>query len=97
MSAPREKRSAAVERAVAVPRPSTGPKIGAMLFAIVGPHQHKAVVSGRVFRCVREAAIVNDVLSIRWSAFAGEALLKSDCRTLNEAKRLCRAAGKGVD
>ena len=62
-----------------------------MLFKIVGPHRHRAVLGNREFWCERETTVSEGRLSIRWSAFDGKSLLQRDCRTLNDAKKLCRA------
>ncbi len=36
--------------------------------------------------------MVDQRLEVTWSAYHGEQLLKDDCRTLNEAKNVCRKA-----
>jgi hypothetical protein len=72
-------------------RLSTNTRHGAMLFKIVGPHRHRAVLGSREFWCERETTTADGRLSIRWSAFDGKILLQRDCRTLNDAKKLCRA------
>ena len=63
-----------------------------MKFRIVGPHIHQAVVGGRTFSCVRKALMTEAGLLVSWSASKDKAVLKNGCRTLNEAKNLCRAA-----
>lgn len=70
---------------------STNTRHGAMLFKIVGLHRHRAVFGNREFWCERETTTGDGRLSIRWSAFDGKILLQRDCRTLNDAKKLCRA------
>lgn len=70
---------------------STNTRHGAMLFKMVGPHRHRAMLGNRVFWCERETTMGDGRLSIRWSAFDGKILLQRDCRTLNDAKKLCRA------
>ncbi len=74
--------------AAAAPRP----RKATMLFRIVGEHEHQSVVDGHTFRCTRQSTMTETGRFLRWSAFRDGALLKSDCRTLNEAKQLCRAA-----
>ncbi len=61
-----------------------------MLFRIVAPHTHRAVVGANTFTCSRIATLADDKVSITWAAHRGDVLLKGDCRTLNEAKTLCR-------
>ena len=63
-----------------------------MMFRIVGDHTHRAVVGGVMFVCVRSAKETDDGVVISWAAYREKALLKGDCRTLNEAKALCRGA-----
>ena len=63
-----------------------------MHFRIVGSHRHEAVVNGETFACIRESTLQDDVMIIRWSVVRNGVVLKADCRTLNEAKILCRAA-----
>ena len=65
---------------------------GVMNFRIMGPHQHRAMWGDRVFWCERETTTTEGRLTSRWSAFEGKILLQRDCPTLNDAKRLCRAA-----
>jgi len=77
------------------PLPSNATTTSAMLFRIVGPHQHRAVLGDRVFRCERETTKTDERLTIRWSAFEGQTLLAADCRTLNAAKQVCRLAAGG--
>jgi hypothetical protein len=61
-----------------------------MQFRIVGAHQHRAVVGPSTFLCVgRHSANATNVVML-WIACRTEAVLKDDCRTLNEAKNLCR-------
>lgn len=45
-----------------------------------------------MFVCVRSAKETDDGVVISWAAYREKALLKGDCRTLNEAKALCRGA-----
>jgi hypothetical protein len=71
------------------PRPAPG---ATMPFRIVGHHQHRAVVDGHTYCCIRETTATDAGLLNRWSAYRDNTLLKGDCRTLNEAKQLCRAA-----
>jgi hypothetical protein len=61
-----------------------------MQFRIVGPHQHKAVVGDSTFLCVRRDKAQATGVAVLWLASRNEAVLKDDCRTLNEAKNLCR-------
>ncbi|HVS53583.1 MAG TPA: hypothetical protein VHD62_14605 [Opitutaceae bacterium] len=68
-----------------------------MLFKIVAPHRHRAALGERIFWCERHATVTESGLSIRWSALEGKILLKGDCRTLNEAKNLCRGAAGLAD
>jgi hypothetical protein len=63
-----------------------------MQFRIVGPHQHRAVVGSSTFVCIRRDSTTDGRLVITWVACRNDAVLKDDCRTLNEAKNLCRAA-----
>ncbi len=63
-----------------------------MQFRIVGHHQHQAIVEGVKFTCVRTATATDAGLSVRWAAYRNEVILKPDCRTLNEAKNVCRSA-----
>jgi hypothetical protein len=63
-----------------------------MQFRIVAPHTHYARVRCGAFTCVRTAVLGEAGLQITWAAYRGESLLKQDCRTLNEAKNLCRLA-----
>jgi hypothetical protein len=65
-----------------------------MLFRIVAPHEHRAIVGHRIFWCTRQAVTTEAGLATSWSAFEGKILLAADCRTLNEAKNRCRAAAK---
>jgi hypothetical protein len=88
-------RSPATERPrVAKPLARPGSATGEvpLLFRIVGPHLHRAAAGGHVFTCAREATATEAGLSIRWLVFQNETLLKNDCRTLNDAKKLCRIA-----
>ena len=67
-----------------------------MQFRIVGAHEHRAVVGPNTFVCLRREVATDARLVISWSASRNEAVLKDDCRTLNEAKNLCRQAlGEG--
>ena len=63
-----------------------------MQFRIVGQHVHRAVVGGSTYSCTRQDTKTDGGLSIAWTAMKDNAVLKSDCRTLNEAKNVCRAA-----
>jgi len=63
-----------------------------MPFRIVGPDRHQSVAGGRTFTCVRECTTSDAGIAIRWAAFNDDLLLKADCRTLNEAKNICRSA-----
>jgi hypothetical protein len=67
-----------------------------MLFRIVAPHTHRAVLSAGTFTCVRIATPTDEGLSIAWEVYRGDTLLKGDCRTLNEAKKLCRSVSSGL-
>jgi hypothetical protein len=61
-----------------------------MLFRIVGAHRHRAIMNGHTFWCERATTKTDTGLLVRWSALQGNLILKADCRTLNEAKNLCR-------
>jgi hypothetical protein len=63
-----------------------------MQFRIVGAHQHRAVVGSNTFVCIRRNATTEAGPVILWVASRNDAVLKDDCRTLNEAKNLCRRA-----
>ncbi len=63
-----------------------------MLFRIVGPHHHQAVTGGHTFSCIRSDTTSDAGLVIRWAVSRNGVQLKADCRTLNEAKGLCRAS-----
>jgi hypothetical protein len=63
-----------------------------MHFRIIGAHQHRAVVGPDTFVCVRRDAATDAGPVICWIASRNDAVLKGDCRTLNEAKKLCRQA-----
>jgi hypothetical protein len=63
-----------------------------MQFKIVGNNQHQAVHGGSAFTCILETTRTETGHLNRWSAFKNDRLLKTDCRTLNEAKKVCRAA-----
>ena len=63
-----------------------------MQFRIVGVHIHQAVVQGCTFTCMRQHTTTDSVVTVTWAASKGSTILKSDCRTLNEAKNLWRAA-----
>lgn len=63
-----------------------------MQFRIVGAHQHRAFVGSNTFVCIRRDAATDAGLAISWIASRNNAVLKDDCRTLNEAKNLCRRA-----
>lgn len=74
---------------------STPARSGALLFRIVAPHQHRAVLGDRVFSCEREARLSNGRISVRWSAFEDNILIQANCPTLNDAKKACRARAAG--
>jgi hypothetical protein len=61
-----------------------------MQFRIVGAHQHRAVVGSSTFVCIRRDATKDAGPVILWVASRNDVVLKDDCRTLNEAKNLCR-------
>jgi hypothetical protein len=61
-----------------------------MLFRIVGNHQHRAVVGGSTFLCVRRDTPNETGITMVWIACRNDAVLKDDCPTLNHAKKLCR-------
>lgn len=61
-----------------------------MQFRIVGTHQHRAVVGGTTFLCVRRDRPAETGIAVHWIACRNDAVLKEDCRTLNEAKNFCR-------
>lgn len=61
-------------------------------FRIVGAHQHRAVVGPSTFVCLRRDTVTDEKLVVFWIAARNETVLKDDCRTLNEAKNLCRRA-----
>jgi hypothetical protein len=61
-----------------------------MQFKIVGTHQHRAVVGSSIFLCVRRHTAKDIGIATLWIASRNDAVLKDDCRTLNEAKNLCR-------
>jgi hypothetical protein len=61
-----------------------------MLFRIIAPHTHKAIIGKDTFVCLR--ALSEPDLAVSWSAAKNDVVLKSDCRTLNEAKKVCREA-----
>ena len=61
-----------------------------MQFRIVGANQHRAVVAPSTFVCVRRDTTTDAGVVMRWIASRNEIVLKDDCRTLNEAKNLCR-------
>lgn len=63
-----------------------------MQFRIVGVHIHQAIFQGCTFTCIRQHTTTDGGVTISWVASQGSTILKSDCRTLNEAKNLCRAA-----
>ena len=63
-----------------------------MQFRIVGVDQHQAIVGPSTFLCVRRDTQVDTRLAIRWVASRNQTVLKDDCRTLNEAKKVCREA-----
>jgi hypothetical protein len=61
-----------------------------MQFHIIGPHEHRAVVGPTTFLCIRRDVVTEDKRVIAWLACRNNTVLKDDCRTLNEAKNLCR-------
>ncbi len=61
-----------------------------MQFRIIGAHQHRAVVGPSTYLCVRREAPTDVGLALVWIACRNDTVLKADCRTLNEAKNLCR-------
>ena len=61
-----------------------------MHFRIVGPNQHRAVVGPSTFLCVRRDTRIENGIALVWIASRNDVVLKDDCRTLNEAKNLCR-------
>ena len=61
-----------------------------MQFRIVGAHQHKAIVGPSTFLCVRRDTMSDAGIAWRWIASRNGVVLKDDCRTLNDAKNLCR-------
>lgn len=62
-----------------------------MQFRIVGA-DHRAIVGTSTFVCVRRDRTTDSGVAIRWMACRNSDVLKDDCRTLNEAKNLCRQA-----
>lgn len=63
-----------------------------MQFRIVGQHQHRAVVGQSEYLCIRQSIATDAGVTLAWTVLKDGAPLKTDCRTLNEAKQLCRAA-----
>jgi hypothetical protein len=63
-----------------------------MLFRIIGAHQHRAIAGPSTYTCIRRDTTTDAGLAIAWIAFRNDTVLKDDCRTLNEAKNLCRRA-----
>lgn len=63
-----------------------------MQFRIVGTNQHRAVVGPDTFLCVRRDTATDRGVSMLWLACRNDVVLKDNCRTLNEAKNLCRQA-----
>jgi hypothetical protein len=61
-----------------------------MQFKIVGTHQHRAVVGTSTFLCVGRHTPSDAAIVMLWIVCRNDAVLKDDCRTLNEAKNLCR-------
>jgi hypothetical protein len=61
-----------------------------MQFRIVATHQHRAVVGANTFLCVRRDMVNDASGGIRWIACRNGTVLNDDCRTLNQAKNLCR-------
>ena len=61
-----------------------------MQFRIVGMNQHRAVVGATTYLCVRRDTASDKGLSMLWIACRNDTVLKDNCRTLNEAKNLCR-------
>jgi hypothetical protein len=70
----------------------SGPMVAAfvMQFRIVGTHQHRAVVGSSTFLCLRRDTASESGLRSLWIASRNNSVLKDECRTLNEAKNLCR-------
>ena len=66
-----------------------------MQFRITAPHHHQAVRSGSTFSCTLKRVATPTGLAISWCVRRNDQILKDDCRTLNEAKNLCRATGAG--
>jgi hypothetical protein len=66
-----------------------------MMFRIVAPHTHRAFMGTDTVTCIRKAVTTEAGLEISWAAYRGDQLLKGDCRTLNEAKNVCRSATNG--
>lgn len=62
-----------------------------MMFRLTGTHTHQTEVGGEVFTCLRKDIPRESGFDITWWVYRGDVLLKNDCRTLNEAKRLCRS------
>jgi hypothetical protein len=65
-----------------------------MHFRIVGLHAHRALVNASTYCCIRASTPRGEMLPIRWAAFRDGVVLHADCRTLNEAKKLCRGAAR---
>ena len=63
-----------------------------MQFRIVGVDQHRAVVGPNTYICVRRDKTIESGVFPRWVACRNNTVLKEDCRTLNEAKNICRQA-----
>lgn len=63
-----------------------------MDFRIIAPHTHRATSAAGAFTCLRTATPSEAGLQVTWAAYRDNELLKADCRTLNEAKKVCRSA-----
>jgi len=81
-------------RAAAPTAPARTVRMAPLAFRIAGDHRHEAVAGGHTFSCTREWTTSDAGVSIRWSACDDRVPLKADCRTLNEAKNVCRAAAQ---
>src|SRR5204862_376809 len=72
--------------------PAPAGKRVALPFRILGHDRHVAVAGGVTFSCTRETITMDTKISHLWSVLKDGVLLQSGCRTLNEAKNVCRAA-----
>ncbi len=61
-----------------------------MRFHIAGPHDHQAVVAGNTYSCVRTDTRTETGVVITWTVRKNGIVIKSDHRTLNDAKKHCR-------